>query len=195
MLIDYTKNKKRFIDCVSTYIARDGIEDLIQWLENETDFFTAPCSTKYHLNIKGGLCQHSLNVLKSIFVFAYQYNVNCSTETLAIVSLFHDICKVNTYKECLKWYKDPNDSDAKWEQTITYQFNEDFAYGHSEKSVFYLQQFIHLTPYEAQAINGHMGFSDVRGANLIGNIFKQNKLAILLHVCDLYSTYLMEVDE
>ena len=194
MEIYYEKNREKFYDCVRLYIRRDGIEELMNWIDEETDFFTAPCSTKYHLNIKGGLCQHSLNVLKAVFKFYSLYDVDVSTETLAITSLFHDLCKVNTYKEYLKWTKDPSDPNAKWQQMPYYQFDEDFAFGHSEKSVFYLQQFIHLTPYEAQAINGHMGFSDVRGSQLIGNIFTQNKLAILLHVADLYATYFMEED-
>ena len=191
-MIDYERNRELFYECVSLYISRDGIEDLMHWLDTETDFFTAPCSTKYHLNVKGGLCQHSLNVLKAVFRFYSTYDLHVSTETLAITSLFHDLCKVNTYQEEPRWTKDASDPNAKWKQVSSYKFQEEFAYGHSEKSVFYLQQFIRLEPYEAQAINGHMGFSDVRGANLIGNIFTQNKLAILLHVADLYATYFME---
>ena len=41
-------------------IYRDGMEDLIAYLENDTDFFTAPASTKYHSNFIGGLVEHSI---------------------------------------------------------------------------------------------------------------------------------------
>ena len=53
-------------------------------------------------------------------------------------------------------------------------------------------KFIKLTDVEAKAINGHMGFSDSRGLQLIGNIFKQNSLALLLHSADMYATYIIE---
>lgn len=33
------------------FTGRDGIEDLIRYLQEETDFFTAPASTKYHLRL------------------------------------------------------------------------------------------------------------------------------------------------
>ena len=103
--------------------------------------------------------------------------------------MFHDICKVNTYKEALKWQK--NESNE-WEQVPYFTFAEDFPFGHSEKSVFLISQYMHLTPYEAQAINAHMGFSDIRGANLIGNMFTKNKLGVLLHFADMTATYFME---
>ena len=54
--------KKEFIDLLKS-TNREGIENLINWLENESDFFTSPASTKYHLNYEGGLLEHSLNVL------------------------------------------------------------------------------------------------------------------------------------
>ena len=43
---------------------RENIDKLIEWLEKETDFFSAPASTKYHLNYEGGLLVHSLNVFR-----------------------------------------------------------------------------------------------------------------------------------
>ena len=53
--------KERFINLLKG-TEREGINNLINWLENETDFFTAPASSKYHLAVEGGLLKHSLNV-------------------------------------------------------------------------------------------------------------------------------------
>ena len=39
-------------------IKRDGLEDLLGWLQ-KSDFFTAPASTRYHGAYEGGLCEHS----------------------------------------------------------------------------------------------------------------------------------------
>ena len=39
-------------------IKRNGIDNLIEWLE-KSDFFIAPASTRFHSNKKGGLAEHS----------------------------------------------------------------------------------------------------------------------------------------
>ena len=188
-MLDPDFNEKCFNDIANRNIEREGIENLL-WFLKTSDFFTAPCSTKYHLSVPGGLCEHSLNVYHALNSIIRNYEFeNKNRESIAIVSLFHDICKVNTYKEYLANRKN---ADGEWEQYTAYRFDEDYAFGHAEKSVYLISQFIHLTPVEAQAINAHMGFSDVRGANLIGNIFKQNRLALLLHFADMTATYCME---
>ena len=43
---------------------RDGMENVIKHLER-LGFFDAPASTKFHLNVKGGLMQHSWNVYQT----------------------------------------------------------------------------------------------------------------------------------
>lgn len=47
-------NKENFISIVRANIKRDGIENLIDWL-NKSDFFTAPSSTRFHGNYEGGV--------------------------------------------------------------------------------------------------------------------------------------------
>ena len=46
---------------------RKGIRDLVLWLLEKTDFFTAPASAKYHSSYCGGLLDHSVNVWKDAF--------------------------------------------------------------------------------------------------------------------------------
>ena len=36
-------------------VSREGAEDLTEYIINETDFFEAPASSKFHNNIKHGL--------------------------------------------------------------------------------------------------------------------------------------------
>lgn len=196
MGIDCNKNHDEFVALLRAS-KRAGIEQLIKYLEN-TDFFTAPCSTRYHLAKQGGLCQHSLNVFDAANLFSAAYQFPGVSEeryipfddmNVLISSLLHDICKINTYKTELRWRKDETNQ---WEQYETYAFDEEYSFGHSEKSVYIASKFIKLADVEAQAINGHMGFSDARGSQLIGNIFTQNSLALLLHTADLYATYIIE---
>ena len=64
-MINLQANKEEFEALARKYIKRDGLEKLLSWLE-QTDFYSAPASTKYHLSVEGGLCQHSLNVFHSM---------------------------------------------------------------------------------------------------------------------------------
>ena len=41
------KNREEFLQILRDNVKRDGVEDLIHYLENN-DFFTAPSSTRYH---------------------------------------------------------------------------------------------------------------------------------------------------
>jgi len=59
--------KQEFIDTYKKYIKREGSLELLEFLSSsKSDFFDAPCSTKYHLSKEGGLVEHSLNVYECL---------------------------------------------------------------------------------------------------------------------------------
>lgn len=181
--------KEDFITIVNRDIKRDGITNLMNWLCT-TDFFDAPASTKYHGACIGGLLAHSLNVYVQLKELCKWYECGSSPESIAIVSLFHDICKVNSYKTEMRWRK--NDQNQ-WEQYPTWKFEEDFSYGgHGSKSVYLIQSFMTLTPDEASAINCHMGAWDMGSYSNPSEVFAKNRLAWLLHVADEAATYLQD---
>lgn len=96
--MDIQSMKDKFLNICTNMIKRDGINELLEWLE-KSDFFVAPASTKYHGAYAGGLVEHSLNVYECLKGIVSKYpELNISDETIAIVSLFHDICKANFYK-------------------------------------------------------------------------------------------------
>ena len=149
-MINIEQNKIRFKEIVEKFIHRDGVNKLMEWLET-TDFFVAPSSARYHGAEPGGLCEHSLAVydrLKNI-------QADESDETIAIVSLFHDLCKANFYKSSYRNVK--NDETGKWERVPSYDYADQFPLGHGEKSMFLLMKYIQLTDEEALAIRWHMG--------------------------------------
>jgi HD superfamily phosphohydrolase YqeK len=78
-------------------IGREGREELLNFIEN-SDYFTAPASTKFHGTNIGDLAVHSLSVYKLLVRKNKDYNLGYSDETITICGLFHDICKVNFYK-------------------------------------------------------------------------------------------------
>ena len=98
MEIDINKNKASFIALVKAYVKRDGIDTLMQSLE-KSDFYTAPASTRFHGSVDGGLCAHSIAVGKQLMALADLYAPGVySKESLVIVALFHDLCKIGVYK-------------------------------------------------------------------------------------------------
>ena len=181
--------RQEFLKLVDDNITREGAWELTVWLSN-TDFFKAPASTRYHGCHEGGLVQHSLNVYCQLKKLCKWYECEVTPESIAIVSLFHDLCKIGCYKTEMRWRKDANNQ---WEQYPTWKFQEDFAYGgHGSKSVFLIQSFMKLTPEEASAINCHMGQWEATQYGNPTEVYCRNKLAWLLHVADEAADFLME---
>lgn len=184
--------KEKFISIFNQHISRDGAHELLSWISS-TDFFTAPASTKFHGAKKFGLVEHSVNVYQ---VLRNNYfDENDDEESFAIVSLLHDVCKINIYKISYRNVK--NDSTGVWEKVPFYSIDDSFPFGHGEKSVFLIERFMRLKPHEAVAIRWHMaGFDDsVKGAGFCSPIsiaFQKYPLSVKLALADLHSTYLIE---
>lgn len=75
---------------------REGMDKLIEFIE-KTDFFKAPASTRFHGNYEGGLLEHSMKVYEILKhkVKNCIIEMNVPEESLIIIALLHDICKVN----------------------------------------------------------------------------------------------------
>lgn len=157
--IEYNKN--RFISELKL-ISREGadIEELINYLENESDFFTAPASTLYHSNYEGGLCAHSLNVFDELFntvvkdftivskeedetcykgntLYATIYNnqpFNITSDTIRIVSLLHDISKTNFYDKTAINKKQYFPNGTKRDEIGTYDWVTEIGYKMKDKN-------------------------------------------------------------
>lgn len=184
--------QEEFTDLVLMKISREGIVDLMRWI-SQTDFYKAPASTKYHGSYEGGLARHSLNVYDQLLNLCKWYECDASQESIAIVALFHDLCKIGCYKTEMRWRKDANN---KWEQYPTYTFKEDYCFGgHGAKSVYLVQNFMKLTPEEAAAINSHMGAWDATTYSNPTAVYEHNKLAWLLHVADEAADFLDESEK
>ena len=78
-----------------------------------------------------------------------------SEESFAICALLHDLCKANYYKVSTRNVK--NDATGQWEKVPYYTVEDQFPYGHGEKSVFLIERFMRLKTEEAVAIRWHMG--------------------------------------
>ena len=159
------ENKNKVIELLRS-TNRQNITKILRYLEN-TDFYIAPASTKYHGSYEGGLCEHSLNVYEQAIQL---YDIECKIQpniknlinvnNIIISSLLHDVCKINLYNKIKKWKKDSND---KWVEYETYESTyQDLPVGHGEKSVIrILQNEFPLEECEILAIRWHMSSFDL----------------------------------
>ena len=183
--------KERFLSLLKE-IKRDGMEDLIKFLEH-SDFFKAPASTKFHGDYECGLLEHSLKVYDILCnkVKNLDIELNVSDDTLKIVSLLHDICKVNFYKI---EYRNAKNEKGVWEKVPYYTIEDTIPYGHGEKSVMMLTEYIKLTPEEKYSIRWHMGFSEPRELyQTLGQAMKKYPLILLLNEADMEATYFFNI--
>lgn len=188
--------KQDFITIWKASVTRNGADKLLNWLQG-TDFFTAPASTRFHLSEEGGLVKHSLNVYRrlcGLIDYEYRGESPYTPETVAVVSLLHDVCKSGFYKQEMRNVKE----NGIWVQKPYYTVDDKFPMGHGEKSVFLIERFMRLTTEEALAIRWHMGgFDDaVKGGSFaVGAAFDLTALSTLLHIADMMASHLDEVQK
>ena len=169
---DGEERKQEFIHLLS-FVERDGAQSLLEWLEN-TDFYTATASTKYHGAYAGGLLEHSLNVFRRLVKRCPAADM----DTLTIAALLHDLCKINLYEKTEDGYR----------------HNEQFPIGHGEKSVILILRHMPLTDEEITAISWHMGAFDSRAGagRSLSQAWEKCPLALHLHLADMEATWFDE---
>ena len=191
-------SKEVFLQIYRDNIHREGSDALLDYLEHKSDFFTSPASARFHGSYPGGLCEHSVNVYRCLEAYLERervrelYGLDYSPETVALVSLLHDVCKIGCYRGGTRNVKGP---DGKCQSVPTFFYEDNLPYGHGEKSVYILSGFLRLTREEAMAIRWHMGFSGDEDKRLVGQAFQQYPLAFALSVADMEATYFLEKDE
>lgn len=185
--------KEQFEEIYQQNITRAGAKELLEWMQ-QTDFFTAPASTRFHCACEGGLVQHSVKVYQVMVEKHFEPDTD-SQESFAICALLHDLCKAQFYKMSTRNVK--NEATGAWEKQPYFSVEDSFPYGHGEKSVFLIERFMRLKTSEAMAIRWHMGgFDDTAkaGGMAISLAFDKYPIAVKLHLSDLESTYLREKD-
>ena len=174
-------------------VNRAGIDNLKSWICTKSDFFTAPCSTEFHLAVPGGLARHSLNVLGLLMAKIEYYGMKTPYETQIICALSHDLCKANFYVKGKKNVKE----NGQWREKEIFIVKDQFPMGHGEKSVSILQDFISLTPDEKLAIRWHMCAFDAGIHFNYPNGFpfreaSKNPLVVLLFTADYEASQIVE---
>jgi hypothetical protein len=176
-------------------VERHGADTVIAHLR-ETDFFSAPASTKYHSSFSGGLALHSYIVYRLLRAKNAQLRLGLSDDTVAITGLLHDICKCGTYREETKNVREGTTTNwkgqtiANWVEKSVWAFNDSQPLGHGEKSVFLLLRFIALTEEEIAMIRWHMGpFDNPQGFTQAATVWPS---IVALYTADMEAAHIIE---
>ena len=183
--------KEKFIKLLEE-TNRTGMDQLLEFLE-KSDFYTAPASTRFHGSKEGGLLEHSLKVYEILEQKVANNSLNYQTDeaTIRIVALLHDICKTNFYKVD---YRNAKNSLGVWEKVPYYAVEDTIPYGHGEKSVMMISEYIKLTNEEKYSIRWHMGYTEPKEVyNTIGLAYRKYPLALLTHEADLEATCFFDI--
>lgn len=163
---------------------REGVDKLLKYIQDKTDFFTAPASTKYHENRSGGLLRHSLNVYarmqREVLSLLCDDDIKFDTvveaaeikedkPSIALVGLTNEIWKANTYIESGDSFTLSDDA---------------FGFGTGEESVQLLREYMQLSREEAFAIlYGDCYFGN--GTYNLSNAFRKYPLLVMLYTARL----------
>lgn len=180
------------------YLIKDASESaaLMDFLD-ESDFWTAPASTKFHGNFKGGLALHTLSVIHQSLIFAkallenFYKSPECkkyevTAKDIFIAALCHDFCKTNFYGT---EYRNTKDINGNWVKQPFFKVKSDNRnLGHGNESVLIMlsifPQMIH-NRMVIEAVSRHMGFSDLSDSETFNySLFLQNPLVVLLQLAD-----------
>ncbi|KGK88008.1 HD domain-containing protein [Clostridium sp. HMP27] len=179
-------------------VNREGMDKVVEFLE-QSDFFTAPASTKYHGNFQGGLAEHSYNVYTLFKEKNEKYKLELPEETVVIAALLHDLCKTNFYKKGIRNVKQGKKLNWKgqevdnWIEKEVWEVEDSYPIGHGEKSIIILQGFIKLTIEEIMLIRWHMGGFESKDSSLtMYNAYNLMPACVALHTADIEASYFLE---
>lgn len=191
-MVDIEKNYQKFVKYAKAYIKRDGIDELLAWLDKSDTLKNAPATAKYYGNYEGGLIKHSIDVfMRMIKLLGAEYGdlEVYSKETIALVSLFHDIGKLGMYKKVSRNVK--NEETGNWEKVESWAVKDEeekFVLGTVEENTLYLlNKFLTLNREESIAlmyVNGCNAEKNDFANSRMFTAYKTSPLAMFLHIAD-----------
>lgn len=181
--------KNIFIDKLKNSLKDRFNFKLINELE-EAGFFTAPCSTQYHLAKEGGLLEHSLNVsnlaedIGELLGFE-----NEKLDSLITCALLHDVGKMGQFGKTN--YVENILKSGEQSKSKPYTSNKELMYvPHEIRSIQIVEKYIDLTEEENFAILHHNGMYGDLKYTLSG---KETPMQMVLHFADMWASRVEEV--
>lgn len=169
--------------------------ELMKFVETETEYLTAPASTKFHLCKEGGLLEHSVNVAETLLKLKTTLAPEISDESCVIVALLHDLGKAGMPGEPQYLKNEPSQKQKAYGYSASkpYRFNTDLIYmSVPVRSLYLVASRFPLTEEETQAIVYHDGqyVEDNRSVAT-----HEEKLTLLLQYADNWSGFVVEKEK
>ncbi len=162
---------------------REEFLKFMKFVETETEYLTAPASTKFHLCKEGGLLEHSVNVAETLLKIKNTLAPEILDESCVIVGLLHDLGKVGMPNS-------PQYIKNLQKNYPPYKFNNDLVYlSVPVRSLYLIGDKIPLTEEEVQAIIYHDGQYVDDNKSVAGH---EEKLTLLLQYADSWSGFVIE---
>lgn len=171
---------------------KEQFDRLINFMENETAWLTAPASTKYHLCKEGGLLEHSVNVAETMVRIKAAIAPHIIDESCVIVALLHDLGKTGMPGNPQYLVNEPTDRQKQYgyPASTPYRFNTDLTYlSVPVRSIYLALQYISLKEEEVQAIVYHDGQYIEDNSSCATH---EAPLTLLLQYADSWSGFVIE---
>ena len=171
---------------------KEEFDRLISFIENETEYLTAPASTRFHLSKEQGLLEHSVNVCENMLRIKHALYPSISDESCVIVALIHDLGKVGMpgNPQYIKNEPTARQKQYGYSASVPYSFNNNLTYlSVPVRSLYLALPYISLTEEEVQAIIYHDG-QYVDDNKSVAT--KECPLLLLLQFADTWSAFVTE---
>lgn len=178
--LDYNECMAEFERLSSLVVERKReFGEFVKFLRDETEYFTAPASTIYHLCVRHGLLFHSVGVTKTLLKVKAALMPELSDESCVICGLFHDVGKAGFPGSPLYLEKEGK-----------YEMNGDIVELQvAVRSLYVVSSHMPLKTDEAQAIAYHDGQYIPQGRDVA---HRESPLLTLLHFADFYTAHVLE---
>lgn len=174
---------------------KSEFESLMDFIETETSYLTAPASSKFHLCREGGLLEHSVNVAETMLKIKAVLAPGISDESCVIVALLHDLGKAGMPGNPQYIPNEPSEKQkaAGYGPSVPYHINKDMVYlSVPVRSLYLAGARFPLTDSETQAIVYHDGqyVDDNRSVAT-----REEPLTLLLQYADNWSGFAIEMEK
>ncbi|HHX95484.1 MAG TPA: HD domain-containing protein [Clostridia bacterium] len=139
---------------------KEQFNALCDFIEKETEWMTAPASTRFHLSKESGLLEHSCNVAETMLKIKEVLAPEISDESCVIVALLHDLGKAGMPGNPQYLVNEPTlrQKQYGYSPSFPYRFNKELTYlSVPVRSLYLALPYLSLTEEEAQAIVYHDG--------------------------------------
>lgn len=171
---------------------KNEFQSLMDFVEKETEYLTAPASTKFHLCREHGLLEHSVNVAETMLRLKAALAPEISDESCVVVALLHDLGKVGMpgNPQYIPNEPTPKQKAHGYGASTPYRFNKDLIYlSVPIRGLYLIASRFPLTEDEVQAIVYHDGQYVEDNRSVAG---KEEKLTLLLQYADSWSGFVLE---